>query len=87
MNDQQIAEIYQPLFNHMTDEYGIILTVTEMDEIIKLAQKVTEQYNNTIERSFERGCPVGIGTFHSFVAKDTYWKSCRHCGELRPLRP
>ena len=50
MNDQQIAEIYQPLFNHMTDEHGIILTVTEMDEIIKLAQKVTEQYNNVIAR-------------------------------------
>lgn len=50
MTDQQIAEIYQPLSDHMQDEHGIILIVSEMDEIIKLAQKVTEQYNNVIAR-------------------------------------
>lgn len=22
---------------------------------------------------------------HSFIKTDMYWKSCRHCGEIRPL--
>lgn len=40
-----IAECYQPLFDHMFCEYGIILTISEMDDIISLAKKVNENLN------------------------------------------
>ncbi len=43
MND--VAKDYQDLFNHMDKEHGLILTITEMDEIIRISQKVLHKIN------------------------------------------
>lgn len=42
MNDQLIANCYQPLFDHMRQEYDILLTISEMDEIMELSIKVNQ---------------------------------------------
>ena len=48
MNIQkEIAEKYQPLFEHMMDEHGLILLCSQMDEIIILAQKVIDNFKPT----------------------------------------
>jgi len=38
-----IADQYQGLFNLMSKEHNLILTISEMDEIILEAQKVIEK--------------------------------------------
>jgi predicted small metal-binding protein len=40
MENKELAECYQPLFDLMSKEHGLILTTSEMDEIIKAAIKV-----------------------------------------------
>jgi hypothetical protein len=40
---REIAEQYQGLFNLMIAEYNLILTISEMDEIITEAQKVVNK--------------------------------------------
>ena len=43
MNIQkQIAEKYQGLFDLMANEYDLILTLSEMDDIIREAQRVVK---------------------------------------------
>ena len=32
---REIADCYQGLFNHLSDEHNLTLTITEMDEIIR----------------------------------------------------
>lgn len=41
----EIADCYQKLFNHMSKEHGLILTIQEMDEIIHLSQQTKEAIN------------------------------------------
>ena len=40
----EIADAYQPLFN-ILHGHGIVLTISEMDEIIRESQKVVEKIN------------------------------------------
>ena len=48
MNIQrEIADQYQGLFNLMSKEHNLILTISEMDEIIIEAQKVVKLYSQT----------------------------------------
>ena len=42
MNDQKITNCYQPLFDHISQEYDILLTISEMDEIMELSIKVNQ---------------------------------------------
>ena len=44
-------EYYQPLCDHMENEYGLILLVSELDEIIRLSQLVVNNYNKSVEDS------------------------------------
>lgn len=37
---RNVADYYQELFNHMHHEHGLILTISEMDEIIRLSELV-----------------------------------------------
>lgn len=41
----EIADCYQKLFNHMSKEHGLTLTIQEMDEIIHLSDQTKEAYN------------------------------------------
>jgi hypothetical protein len=47
----EIADCYQKLFNHMSQEHGLILTIQEMDEIIHLSQQTKEAYNQLMTDS------------------------------------
>jgi len=42
---REVADYYQALFNHLSNEYDLILTITEMDEIIRLSLGVVEKIN------------------------------------------
>ena len=55
---QEIAQCYQPLFDIMQQEHGVILTVGEMDEIIKAATKVI---HNTLMWATEPTFSIGDG--------------------------
>jgi len=37
---------YQKLFNHMYDEYGLLLLEAEMQEIIKISKELKNQKTN-----------------------------------------
>ena len=49
MTDQQEANIYQPLFDLLSKEYNITLTISEMDEVINKSQKVTENFDGFLK--------------------------------------
>ena len=42
MNEKELAAAYQPLFDLMANEHGLVLTKQEMDEIIIAAEKVRD---------------------------------------------
>lgn len=44
-DQKRIAECYQPLFDHLHNEYGLTLLVSEMDEIVNLVEKVNDNLN------------------------------------------
>ncbi len=54
METQKHIEAYQDLFNHMSENYGLTLLQSEMDEIINLSFEVTVKYNAASEQSSER---------------------------------
>jgi len=41
----EIADKYQDLFNHLSQEHNLTLTISEMDDIISEAQKVVKKSN------------------------------------------
>ena len=43
---REIADKYQDLFNLMSNEHNLTLTISEMDDIIHESQKVVAQYLN-----------------------------------------
>jgi predicted small metal-binding protein len=43
------ASCYQKLFNHMSEEHGLTLLESEMDEIIQHSLNVVKQLNNLAE--------------------------------------
>lgn len=54
----EIADCYQEMFNHFAKEHGIILTVSEMDEIIILSINVypelSKQFNKMPDINFKK---------------------------------
>jgi hypothetical protein len=50
---QQLADCYQALFNHLAQEYDLNLTISEMDEIIRLSLATVEKINALAEGSLE----------------------------------
>lgn len=46
ITSEKITECYQSLFEFMQAEYNLILTISEMDEIIITSKKVIEKINN-----------------------------------------
>lgn len=49
MTDKELAECYQPLFDLMAEEHGIILTDSEMDEIIGKSEQVKQLFFEKIK--------------------------------------
>lgn len=62
------AEQYQGLFNLMSKEHGLILTISEMDEIIKEARKVSD---------VDSKCQQENAAFKEKV-------DCNYCGRTYP---
>jgi hypothetical protein len=48
---REIADCYQELWNHMNQDHGLILTISEMDDIINESQKVITKINNLYENT------------------------------------
>ncbi len=46
----ELADLYQPLFNHMRNEHDLTLTISEMDEIVKYCTKFVEEFNNEVRK-------------------------------------
>ena len=46
MEDTYPGSIYQPLFDHMLNEHGLILLDTEMTEICEVCRKIINAENN-----------------------------------------
>lgn len=44
-DQKRIAKCYQPLFDYLHENYGLTLLVSEMDEIISMAEKVNDNLN------------------------------------------
>ena len=56
---QKLSEAYQPLFDLMHSEHGLILLESELDEIIRTSQKVVSAYNSiTKDMIIEAVCTV-----------------------------
>jgi hypothetical protein len=45
--DTELADKYQDFFSFMNQEHNLILTISEMNEIIHEANKLQEQLNQT----------------------------------------
>ena len=48
METQKTIEAYQPLFEYMYDEHNRIMLQEDMDEIIRLSQKVVKNYSSDL---------------------------------------
>ena len=44
---EKLWDIYKPLFELMVDEYNKVLSYKQMDELIKAANQVTENKNQS----------------------------------------
>jgi hypothetical protein len=53
---REIADQYQGLFNLMSKEYGLTLTISEMDEIVSESLKLTELEKVKLENEKLREC-------------------------------
>lgn len=55
---REIADTYQDLFNLMSNEHNLILTISEMDEIIHETQKIINNINNMAKKM--KNLPEGM---------------------------
>lgn len=45
-------------------------------------QELIEELNQALHQPLVSG---SLPCHHNYIQKDTYWKSCTHCGMLAPL--
>ena len=74
---REVADRYQGLFNLMSKEYNLILTISEMDEIVHQAQKLLGQdTNHKLDNS--------LGVHHcgnELTDKEIFHDHCLRCEE------
>jgi len=70
---RQIADHYQGLFNLMSNEHNLILTISEMDEIIIEAQRVVNKISS-------KPLLAVSGCDHEAENGGDFWR-CKKCGE------
>jgi hypothetical protein len=66
----------QRLFNYFAEAHDLLLP----EDDFKMIDDMVFSQNS--------GHPLVSGSLpcrHNFIQKDTYWKSCTHCGMLAPL--
>lgn len=47
---KEIADLYQPLFNFFDSEHNLLLTISDMDEIVHQCDKFKKEYNEYFEQ-------------------------------------
>ena len=48
--------------------------------------RMIEEAEKEVNENFVQPAVIGsLPCHHNFIQKDTYWKSCTHCGMLAPL--
>jgi hypothetical protein len=72
---QKVAACYQPLFNHMYNEHGLTLIVSEMDEIIENVKKVF-----CLQDELEGRCTCSDKGFTRMV-NENFDPMCNNCGK------
>jgi hypothetical protein len=85
INEYTMAEAYQPLFDFMSMEYGKILLVSEMDEIISVVDKVNE---NLVElwrvKCDVVDCNATASSQGMYYKESGYWCLCsKHSQQAR----
>ena len=74
---KEIAECYQPLFDYMHDQYGLLLLVSEMDEIISAVNKTTDNLNELFtDRCDIKGCNPPVTSQGVAWQEKGYWCVC-----------
>lgn len=80
---REIADKYQDLFNLLNQEHDLILTISEMDEIILEVQKLVENFSiapvSLDEQSEAAVCThcYGTGKDHGDESMKTDCSSCK----------
>lgn len=70
---KEIAEQYQGLFDLMKNEHNLLLTISEMNEIIYESQKIVNVYNRSQVNDIKSVCE------HQFMNNTSQWKFCIKC--------
>lgn len=50
----EVADIYQPLFNHMANKHNVILTISEMDDIILKCKEFEKEFDKTMKELWRK---------------------------------
>lgn len=87
--DKDLAEAYQPLFDYLSNEFGISLLVSEMDEI----RDKVDIVNDTLTIMFTdwcdvEGCNNESNSGGAYWREEGYWRLCSmHCSYGREGNP
>ena len=77
---KQLIKEYIDKGSNMPIEGMALLTKFECELLMEqYAQEVVK--NNFVLAPVSGSLPC----YHNFIQKDTYWKSCTHCGMIAPL--
>lgn len=75
--EDKIVEVFKKYSKSVDTEYNVYNCLIE------------EDWSNIAQELVKLFCqPAVMGSLpchHNFIQKDTYWKSCTHCGMLAPL--
>ena len=87
MQTQEQIEAYQPLFSHLVNEHGLVLLQSEMDEIIRLSQKVVKDYDKNLppitpEQIKNHNLTVCARCERTYTKEEMKVGHCFNCGEF-----
>ena len=79
--NRELADKYQEFFNFMSQEHNLILTVSEMDEILSEAKKLESKLSqHDVSGRSEQLCPeCGSNDIELIVCGDL---GCNNCGNI-----
>ena len=74
----EIADCYQNLFNHLSSEHNLILTISEMDEIIKHCLNTVSSINSKTKLDQKIICHKRCGKTEP--SNNEFNNICLNCG-------
>ncbi len=81
LDQKQIAKCYQPLFDLMSNEHGLTLLVSEMDEIRNAVEDVNEKLDYIFNTCDVEGCHNKPSSGGSYWRETGYWDICLEHGD------